>query len=86
MKSRVARWGVLFFFFGVIVVCWGFVLPRLAKVPSVRDRIDRFEQAGINPSAVFYTDHPKMAEIERRMDSIVNSEHSSFWGQQRAGK
>jgi hypothetical protein len=42
--------------------------------------MEQFEQAGINPSAVFYTDHPKMAEIERRIDRVVNSEESSFWG------
>ena len=81
MTSKASRWGRLLIAVVAIVACWGFVLPKLAQLPSVRDRIDRFEQAGINPSAVFYTDHPKMAEIERRIDSVVNSEQSTFWGQ-----
>lgn len=80
MKSKASRWGMLLIAVVAIVACWGFVLPKLAQLPSVRDRMEQFEQAGINPSAVFYTDHPKMAEIERRIDRVVNSEESSFWG------
>jgi len=33
---------------------------RGSDIPSVRDRIDGNRKAGVNPTAVFYTDHPEV--------------------------
>ncbi|MFN7877075.1 MAG: hypothetical protein ACK5PB_17285 [Pirellula sp.] len=52
---------------GFCVVLWGFVLPRIATWESVRNRVNRFSEAGINPAAIYYTDHPSMQEIEARV-------------------
>lgn len=46
---------------------WGYVLPRIATWESVRNRANRFSEAGINPAAIYYTDHPSMEEIEARV-------------------
>lgn len=63
----------------VIVVIWLLVLPALGHLTSVRKRIDGNHAAGINPTAVFYTDHPAMADIERRIDAKVNAPSAWFW-------
>jgi hypothetical protein len=63
----------------VIVAVWMFVLPVLSDLPSVRNRIERNRAAGINPTAVFYTDHPGMVEIERTIASYVDSRSGAFW-------
>jgi hypothetical protein len=63
----------------VIVAVWMFVLPVLSDLPSVRNRIERNRAAGINPTAVFYTDHPGMVEIERTIASYVDSRSGVFW-------
>ena len=52
-----------------MAIVWGWVLPRLATLDAVRSRIDSNRRAGINPTAVFYTDHPTMPEIENRIEA-----------------
>lgn len=39
-----------------IALMWMVILPAIAKVPVVRTMIDRHEAAGIDPSAMYYTD------------------------------
>jgi len=63
----------------IIIAIWMFVLPVVSDFPSVRHRIDGNRDAGINPTAVFYTDHPGMADIERSIASRVDSPTGSFW-------
>jgi len=62
-----------------IVGVWLLVLPTVSNLPSVRERIDSNHAAGINPTAVFYTDHPGMADIERSVQSRVDSPTGWFW-------
>ncbi|QDT36823.1 hypothetical protein [Stratiformator vulcanicus] len=38
---------------------WLTLLPRLSEYPAIRDRIDQHRSAGIDPSAIYYTDHPR---------------------------
>lgn len=42
----------------IIVGIWGIILPRIAELPAMQEKIQRFDQKGINPNAFFYTDHP----------------------------
>jgi hypothetical protein len=63
----------------LVVFVWMFVLPVIGSFPSVRKRIDCNRAAGINPTAVFYTDHPAMADIERAIAARVNAPTGSFW-------
>jgi hypothetical protein len=53
-------------------VLWGAVLPRMAEWESVRNRADRFSKAGIDPAAIYYSDHPSMNEIEARVNRKLN--------------
>ena len=53
-------------------VLWGVVLPRMAEWESVRNRADRFSKAGIDPAAIYYSDHPSMNEIEERVYKKLN--------------
>lgn len=38
---------------------WGSVLPRWAADPEFRRAEAEFERAGIDATALFYTDHPR---------------------------
>ena len=40
----------------VIALLWLVILPRVAQWPPVRSRIERNEAAGIDPSAMFYSE------------------------------
>jgi hypothetical protein len=62
-----------------IIALWLVVLPALGQLASVRHRIDGNHAAGINPTAVFYTDHPAMTDIERRIAAKVDAPSAWFW-------
>jgi len=62
-----------------IIAVWLVVLPALGQLASVRHRIDGNHAAGINPTAVFYTDHPAMTDIERRIAAKVDAPSAWFW-------
>ncbi len=58
---------------------WLVVLPRIASHPSVQHRVERYREAGIDNQAFFYTDHPAMRDIERKIDTVVNGADRAFW-------
>jgi hypothetical protein len=62
-----------------IMAVWLVVLPAVGELASVRQRIEGNHAAGINPTAVFYTDHPAMADIERRIAAKVDAPSAWFW-------
>jgi hypothetical protein len=43
----------------VMTLIWGQLLPRVAATESFRKKRESLKQHGINPAAVFYTDHPE---------------------------
>ena len=49
------RWQLLFASL-FVALTWLVVLPAIASLPAVRRMIDRHEAAGIDPSAMYYTD------------------------------
>lgn len=51
-----------------VAVIWLLVLPRVARWPQVRARIERNQGAGINPTAVFYTEHPMTRDLNQRIE------------------
>jgi len=79
MKKRIQKLIYLALALVMMAVIWLSVLPRLSDIPSVRDRIDRNRNAGVNPTAVFYTDHPGMADFERNIQSRVEAPNGWFW-------
>jgi hypothetical protein len=79
MKNRIQKAIKLALSMVLIAVIWLTVLPRLSDIPSVRERIERNRNAGVNPTAVFYTDHPGMADFERSIQSRVEAPTGWFW-------
>lgn len=63
----------------VVFVLWTWILPRISDLDVVRNRIEKNRAAGINPTAVFYTDHPGMSSIERNIAARVEHPNKSFW-------
>jgi hypothetical protein len=43
-----------------LMLIWGVLLPSIAARPDFQAARLRFEESGVNPSAFFYTDHPRM--------------------------
>lgn len=76
------RWRAQFYLWGTIaaaVAVWVVLLPRIAQFSSVQDRVRKYREAGIETGAVFYSDHPAMRDIERRVDGVVNGSDPAFW-------
>ncbi|MEP3480081.1 MAG: hypothetical protein ABJZ55_12595 [Fuerstiella sp.] len=45
-----------------VIALWGFVFPAIAETDFQMDRQRRIEERGIDPMALFYTDHPAAQE------------------------
>jgi hypothetical protein len=78
-SPRKSRYRVLVIVLGIVSTVWLVVLPRIGESPAVRIRIERHRSSGINPTAVFYTDHPGMTNIERSVASCVDHPDRAFW-------
>lgn len=50
------RWLRLGIALGLVTLTWLVVLPRLADAPPVKRHIETMQAAGIDPSAMFYTE------------------------------
>lgn len=61
--------GRIYFGVGLFVgvLLWLVLFPWIARFPHVQSRIERQESASINPSAVFYTEHPMHLETYRKL-------------------
>jgi hypothetical protein len=55
----------------VFAVVWCGLLPIVASWEVVKARTDRFEEVGINPAAIYYTDHPSMREMESKIEQSL---------------
>ncbi len=62
-----------------ILLCWTQLLPRLEKVGAARTYIERMQARGINPSAVYYTEHPASRDWERTIRERIRRNPDSFW-------
>jgi hypothetical protein len=54
----------------VLMLVWGVLLPSIAAWPRFQMARQRFEESGVNPSAFFYTDHPRMMEVRFRAGKV----------------
>lgn len=50
------RWLRLGIAVGLVAFTWLVILPRLADVPPVKRHIETMQDAGIDPSAMFYSE------------------------------
>jgi hypothetical protein len=58
---------------------WTQLLPRLEKFGAVRTFIERMQEQGINPSAVYYTEHPASRDWERTIRERIARNPDIFW-------
>ena len=79
MKKQSYGFLRLTFAVAIIFCVWIYLLPALGELKSVQTRIEKNRAAGINPTAVFYTDHPAMVDIERKIEDRVYSDSGAFW-------
>ncbi|MCA9080552.1 MAG: hypothetical protein KDA58_08330 [Planctomycetaceae bacterium] len=61
----------------VIAIIWLGVLPQVADWPAVRDRIERHQQLGLDPQAIFYSEQPDTFYAPIR--EAVAEHPEAFW-------
>lgn len=54
--DRRSQWLRLGIAVGVMALIWLVVLPRLGETPPIKRHIETMKAAGIDPSAMFYTE------------------------------
>jgi hypothetical protein len=62
-----------------MLLLWTQLLPRLEKYGVVRTFIERMQEQGINPSAVYYTEHPASHDWERTIRERIGRNPNAFW-------
>jgi hypothetical protein len=62
-----------------LVVGWLAVLPSLGELPLIQEQIEAMRQQGINPSAIYYSDHPGHRDWERRIQDRIIRNQQAFW-------
>jgi hypothetical protein len=50
-----------------VLILWTVILPSLGRLPRVDAYIQSMQTRGINPSALFYTEHPAGRDWERSL-------------------
>ncbi|UUO04725.1 hypothetical protein M4951_15165 [Blastopirellula sp. J2-11] len=54
--DRRRRWTRLLIAVGIVAVVWLVILPQIAETPPVKRHIEKMQAAGIDPSAMFYSE------------------------------
>lgn len=61
-----------------ILSIWIVVLPRVSRLNAVRNRIEHFQDRGIEPAAFFYDDHPASERWEQQVQSATQQNPAAF--------
>jgi hypothetical protein len=64
----------------VVTIFWLVFLPRLSQVDCFKHFIEGNQLRGINPSAVFYSEHPSAQRWEQSIQLRVDQNAQLFWG------
>lgn len=78
--SNPVRWLRFAAFWTVIAFCWLVILPWLARQPARAARIDALQRAGIDPSAMYYSELEMMPDTLRRLEQLHARDSNLFWG------
>lgn len=62
-----------------IAIIWGAVLPRLERTRTVQARIKHLDDHGINPAALFYSDHEGMQHWEGNILGSKRQNPQAYW-------
>jgi len=77
-----SRWRGRFALAGCIAamaVVWLVVLPWFGSRPAVRREIERFDAAGVDPAAMFYTELPLMNDVLADLERRRADNPDAFW-------
>ena len=72
------NWGNLTIIILSVLFCWGFILPRVSQLEAVRNRVQYYEDRGIDPAAFFYDDHPASERWELKVREAVERNPKAF--------
>ena len=72
-------WLKLAIAFGVLGFVWLLVLPAVGRHPTVAQHIEDQEERGIDPSAMFYSEHEIIRPIAHRIERLQETHGKSFW-------
>ena len=72
------NWGNLTIIILAVLFCWGFILPRVSQLEAVRNRVQYYEDRGIDPAAFFYDDHPASERWELKVREAVERNPKAF--------
>ena len=77
-SSRIRDWLKLATIVIAISLIWLVALPRIARLEFVRNRIDHFQDRGIEPAAFFYDDHPASLRWENEVQAATEKNPAAF--------
>ena len=72
------NWGKLTLFVLAVLGFWGLLLPRVSQLESVKNRVQYYEERGIDPAAFFYDDHPASERWESKVRLAVERNPKAF--------
>lgn len=77
--KKLTGWGQLGLLVLVIGLLWMKVLPLIGRQDSVAEHIERQEQLGIDPSAMFYSELEIAERVARKSKRIHERHSDNFW-------
>lgn len=82
MPSLISRHKRLCFsvFWTLIALSWLVVLPWLGRQPARAARLRTLDEAGIDPSAMYYSELEMMPDTVRRLEQLHAREPRLLWG------
>ena len=81
LTSKSKAWLLLTLSVGLGGVIWGYLLPQIALTPTFQERTERLQQQGIDPAALFYSEHPRaFGETESTRTTKFTEKASSSRG------
>lgn len=72
-------WPALLVGLGLVGLIWLLVLPWVARLEPVEQRIRFLESRGIDPSARFYTDQPAVWSNVQHVKDKLAAAPAAFW-------
>lgn len=79
ISSQSRCWAALLLGVSLILLIWLVVLPRIAQIEAVSQRMQFFEARGIDPSARYYTDQPAGWRNAGVMEHKMRQTPEAFW-------
>ncbi|MEC7978453.1 MAG: hypothetical protein VX189_05915 [Planctomycetota bacterium] len=72
------NWCKLTLFVVAVLGGWCLLLPRVSQLESVQNRVQYYEERGIDPAAFFYDDHPGSELWESKVRDAVERNPKAF--------